>query len=174
MLFACQVNGAARIEALGAGGQILISIETHSQLNAAQLSECALIFLGRFPLKGILHEQEVVQVSSASLSARMFPEISRGPVASPTGRAGGHRIKFGLGQVCEACSRPIVCSYCSKDKDREKERRSSRVSRPSARLTLATSSEDASEKGSWVYPISKSIHERSSMSSKSGALPVKS
>ena len=92
-----KVNGAARIEALGAGGQVLISIETHARLTFEEQSAYCFTFLGRFPLKGMVNEQEVVQVSSSILSKRRFPEINRATVAAQAAGVIKEKPKFGFG-----------------------------------------------------------------------------
>lgn len=97
-----QVNGAARIESLGAGGQVLLSKHTYQLLDISTLPDVTFTDLGRFPLKGMAKEMEVLQAIPTRLSERRFPEISR-------------RITTYLlcEQTCDRCSRPLKCHYCN-------------------------------------------------------------
>jgi hypothetical protein len=97
------VNCAARIEALGAGGQVLLSADTFALLEDRE----SLVFkqLGHFPLKGMTAEQEIVQASVEELDSREFPAITAKKAETVT-RHGP--------QTCDECSRPLKCDRCSK------------------------------------------------------------
>ena len=83
---------------------MLMSVETHSQLDVSAVKDLVFTFLGRFPLKGMVTEQEIVQIApKRTLRLRQFPLIDpkRLLIANTKG-----------GAVCEKCSRPLVCMRC--------------------------------------------------------------
>lgn len=68
------VNAAARIEALGHGGQILVSDAVVSAMTVPlDLSVAAISPLGQYPLRGLQHPMQLFQVQPARLAGRIFP-----------------------------------------------------------------------------------------------------
>jgi class 3 adenylate cyclase/ABC-type branched-subunit amino acid transport system substrate-binding protein len=154
------VNGAARIEALGAGGQVLISIETHSLLKINP--DWDVTVLGFFPLKGMCVEQEIVQLSSQQLATRVFPTIDRNKsLMQITGPP-----------TCDICSRPLQCMRCglqsSSDWIQQRTYRSSQCgaaptssrsvrSPPTQRSTLGTATQRSAHTSTGILSPSQTI-----------------
>eukprot|EP00906_Rhabdomonas_costata_P011058 RCo015563 len=98
--FGPMVNIAARIEALGAGGQVLMSRDAWNLLAE---DYGVSVELGQFPLKGIRNEVAVVQVLPMSLSARKFPAIDRTKLLEQA-------VKDAA--TCDTCGQPLQCASC--------------------------------------------------------------
>ena len=74
------VAAAKRIEALGNGGQVLVSMQTwqaakESQPNESYFSDVMHVNLGHVPLRGFRGETEIMQLTPVHLAARRYPTL---------------------------------------------------------------------------------------------------
>eukprot|EP00906_Rhabdomonas_costata_P017194 RCo024790 len=142
--FGPMVNCAARIHSLGTGGQVLISAETQAKLVCPGEARYrrALKYLGRFSLRGMMHEQDVIQVNSVRLSERKFPDIN--PDGTVLTEEQQRELEFNehiclTPQICEECLRPLLCPHCHAPLEKNSVAPFPAPSRPTARVSAAGS-----------------------------------
>ncbi len=88
------VNRAARIEAAGHGGQVLVSASARELAAAALGSDLELVDLGRHELRGLTRPEQIYQVAAPGLE-RTFPPLRTGEAGTVRSLPGYHTTFVG-------------------------------------------------------------------------------